>query len=36
MSVVTSILIVEDEPGIREGLAALLRRKGHQVRTAAD
>ncbi len=29
-------LLVDDEPGIREGLAALLRRKGHHVRTAAD
>lgn len=29
-------LLVDDEPGIREGLAALLRRKGHDVRTAAD
>ena len=29
-------LLVDDEPGIREGLAALLRRKGHEVRTAAD
>jgi CheY-like chemotaxis protein len=28
-------LLVDDEPGIREGLAALLRRKGHDVRTAA-
>ncbi|HZN40565.1 MAG TPA: response regulator [Planctomycetota bacterium] len=27
-------LLVDDEPGIREGLAALLRRKGHEVRTA--
>ena len=29
-------LLVDDEPGIREGLAALLRRKGHEVRTAHD
>ncbi|HEX6812174.1 MAG TPA: response regulator [Planctomycetota bacterium] len=29
-------LLVDDEPGIREGLAALLRRKGHEVHTAAD
>jgi CheY-like chemotaxis protein len=29
-------LLVDDEPGIREGLAALLRRKGHDVHTAAD
>lgn len=29
-------LLVDDEPGIREGLAALLRRKGHQVVTAGD
>ncbi len=29
-------LLVDDEPGIREGLAALLRRKGHDVATAAD
>jgi len=29
-------LLVDDEPGIREGLAALLRRKGHDVRTAGD
>ncbi|HEX5051926.1 MAG TPA: response regulator [Planctomycetota bacterium] len=29
-------LLVDDEPGIREGLAALLRRKGHEVRTAGD
>lgn len=29
-------LLVDDEPGIREGLAALLRRKGHDVMTAAD
>jgi CheY-like chemotaxis protein len=29
-------LLVDDEPGIREGLAALLRRQGHVVRTAAD
>ena len=29
-------LLVDDEPGIREGLAALLRRKGHEVRTADD
>ncbi|MCA8948705.1 MAG: response regulator [Planctomycetes bacterium] len=30
------LLLVDDEPGIREGLAALLRRKGHEVVTAAD
>ena len=30
------ILLVDDEAGIREGLAALLRRRGHDVRTAAD
>jgi CheY-like chemotaxis protein len=30
------ILLVDDEAGIREGLAALLRRRGHEVRTAAD
>lgn len=29
-------LLVDDEPGIREGLAALLRRRGHEVRTAGD
>ena len=29
-------LLVDDEPGIREGLAALLRRKGHEIRTADD
>lgn len=29
-------LLVDDEPGIREGLAALLRRKGHSVVTAGD
>lgn len=29
-------LLVDDEPGIREGLATLLRRKGHDVATAAD
>jgi CheY-like chemotaxis protein len=29
-------LLVDDEPGIREGLAVLLRRRGHDVRTAAD
>jgi CheY-like chemotaxis protein len=29
-------LLVDDEPGIREGLAALLRRKGHEVHTAGD
>lgn len=30
------ILLVDDEPGIREGLAALLRLKGHEVLTAGD
>lgn len=30
------ILLVDDEAGIREGLAALLRRRGHEVRTAED
>ena len=30
------ILLVDDEPGIREGLAALLRMKGHEVRPAED
>ena len=29
-------LLVDDEAGIREGLAALLRRKGYEVTTAAD
>jgi len=29
-------LLVDDEPGIREGLAALLRKKGHEVHTAGD
>lgn len=29
-------LLIDDEPGIREGLAALLRRRGHEVRTAGD
>ena len=29
-------LLVDDEPGIREGLAALLRRQGHHIDTAAD
>ena len=29
-------LLVDDEPGIREGLATLLRRRGHEVRTAGD
>lgn len=29
-------LLVDDEPGIREGLAALLRRRGHEVHTAGD
>ena len=29
-------LLVDDEPGIREGLAALLRLRGHEVHTAAD
>lgn len=30
------LLLVDDEAGIREGLALLLRRRGHDVRTAAD
>lgn len=29
------LLLVDDEPGIREGLAMLLRLRGHEVRTAA-
>jgi CheY-like chemotaxis protein len=29
-------LLVDDEAGIREGLAMLLRRRGHEVRTACD
>jgi CheY-like chemotaxis protein len=29
-------LLVDDEPGIREGLAVLLRRRGHEVHTAGD
>jgi len=29
-------LLVDDEPGIREGLAMLMRRKGHEVCTAGD
>ncbi len=29
-------LLVDDEPGIREGLATLLRRQGHDVHTAGD
>jgi CheY-like chemotaxis protein len=29
-------LLVDDEPGIREGFAALLRLRGHEVHTAAD
>ena len=29
-------LLVDDEPGIREGLAALLRLRGHEVHTACD
>ena len=31
-----NILLVEDEPGIREGLASFLRIKGHRVLTAAS
>ncbi len=31
-----NLLLVDDETGIREGLAALLRRRGHVVRTAAS
>ncbi|MCA8974168.1 MAG: response regulator [Planctomycetes bacterium] len=30
------LLLVDDEAGIREGLAALLRRRGHEVLTAGD
>lgn len=30
------LLLVDDEAGIREGLALLLRRRGHDVRTAID
>lgn len=30
------LLLVDDEPGIREGLALLLQRRGHEVVTAAD
>src|SRR5262245_44386286 len=30
------VLLVEDEPGIREGLAAFLRLKGHVVRAAGS
>ena len=29
-------LLVDDEPGIREGLAMLLRRRGFEVTTAGD
>ena len=29
-------LLVDDEPGIRQGMALLLRRRGHEVCTAAD
>lgn len=29
-------LLIEDEPGIREGLAALMRLRGHEVHTAGD
>ncbi|MEC3953690.1 response regulator transcription factor [Nocardia sp. CDC153] len=35
MTTVASILLVEDDPAIREGLGMALRRQGHTVRTAA-
>ncbi len=31
-----SILVIDDDPGLLEAVAALLRMKGHQVTTAAD
>lgn len=30
------ILVVDDEPGVRKGIAQVLRDQGHVVRTAAD